>query len=666
MAIKTIVDVEVDPEGSFEKFKAMFEDYAKQLAELPKAWGAHNEAAEKSGDALAGALGSLESEISALRDQMTLLDNVNIKTEKTASNWEKIEKRTKDTAKSVFQITTSLLRWEALSAAVTGVLGAGGLWGLDKLAQGVGAGRRSSQGLGTGYGEQASFETNFQRLIDAHGFLGGVNESLTDVTKRFSLYGAGLSETDISAAGGDTGKVAVEALQSLKRLADLTPTENLAQLIQSRGIGNLVTVEDLRRLKATSPEEFAGIVAKYWKNAPQFDLAEKTQQAWQDLGVQLESAWLKIDNSFVKGLTGLAEPIAHLSDAFSDAVKSFLDNPNLPTWIAEFGAQIEKLAEWMKTDEFKKDVEWLGNEVSELAMAIGSAVKWISGTLGIGGGSSEPAHTDEEDRKTVNDWAKDHPGNTPIPHEIAEAARRVIKRSAMSGKMTPEEAGKNLDKISKREIQGAAAASPSAKQADTGGAPGGSVPGTGSNEQRLASYFLSQGWTKAQVAGLLSNFDPESGLRADAFNPAGGGHGAKGLAQWRGKRQEDFKNLFGHDILQGTLDEQARFVQWELTHTLKNAGNKLRGARSETEASEIITRFYEGPDPAHIDAISNARAAGARKIVKHLSDDGKDHARPAQGADQTATGRPGGTVKVTIRNAPGNHPAVSVTQATGQ
>lgn len=66
------------------------------------------------------------------------------------------------------------------------------------------------------------------------------------------------------------------------------------------------------------------------------------------------------------------------------------------------------------------------------------------------------------------------------------------------------------------------------------------------NASSAFNYFTSQGYTPEQASGIVGNLMAESGSRLDptAFNTAGGGNGAFGIAQWRGPRLE---NVLGWD-----------------------------------------------------------------------------------------------------------------------
>lgn len=123
----------------------------------------------------------------------------------------------------------------------------------------------------------------------------------------------------------------------------------------------------------------------------------------------------------------------------------------------------------------------------------------------------------------------------------------------------------------------------------------------------VVDFFQSQGWSREQAVGIAANLNRESGLRAGAIGDSGQ---AYGVAQWHGDRQQNFKNMFGKDIRESTLEEQLQFVQAELTTGAERAaGNMLRRAGSPEQAAAIVSKFYERPANAEGEALSRGGEA---------------------------------------------------------
>lgn len=146
--------------------------------------------------------------------------------------------------------------------------------------------------------------------------------------------------------------------------------------------------------------------------------------------------------------------------------------------------------------------------------------------------------------------------------------------------------------------------------ANDAGATGQVGPAAATRQGRIdqaMQYFQSQGWTRAQAAGIVANLDAESRMDPN-IRQIGGGPGY-GLAQWEGPRQADFRAWAGHDIRNSTFEEQLRFIQHELSTTERGAANRLRQATSAGDAAAIVCRYYERPADIAGDSAYRAQLA---------------------------------------------------------
>lgn len=154
-----------------------------------------------------------------------------------------------------------------------------------------------------------------------------------------------------------------------------------------------------------------------------------------------------------------------------------------------------------------------------------------------------------------------------------------------------------------------------------GGAEGAGA-GLTANASTALNFFMSPeggGWTKEQAIGIIANLQQESRLDPSAFNSAGGGHGAAGIAQWRGPRQEKFEELYKKPIRNSSLQDQLRYVNWELSHTHKSAGNILRTAKTSEQATTIVYKEYEKPGAE--DRSFGKRLANAASLIQSSVND---------------------------------------------
>nr|WP_272880987.1 phage tail tip lysozyme [Pseudomonas fragi] len=120
-------------------------------------------------------------------------------------------------------------------------------------------------------------------------------------------------------------------------------------------------------------------------------------------------------------------------------------------------------------------------------------------------------------------------------------------------------------------------------------------------------YFQGQGWSRAHAAGITANLGLESN-----FDPAAKGDNGRayGIAQWHDYRQQQFAKWAGKPIQNSSLEEQLRFVQYELTQGgEKKAGDLLRATTTARQAGDIVSRQYERPADSNGDAAKRAAVA---------------------------------------------------------
>ena len=128
---------------------------------------------------------------------------------------------------------------------------------------------------------------------------------------------------------------------------------------------------------------------------------------------------------------------------------------------------------------------------------------------------------------------------------------------------------------------------------------------------RVANFFEGLGWTKEQASGIAANLSAES-----SFDPSavGDGGNAYGVAQWHPDRQDAFRRWAGKDIRQSTLEDQLRFVHYEMTQGAeKRAGDLLRAATSANAAGAAVSKHYERPADREGEAAK--RGALAERIL---------------------------------------------------
>lgn len=162
----------------------------------------------------------------------------------------------------------------------------------------------------------------------------------------------------------------------------------------------------------------------------------------------------------------------------------------------------------------------------------------------------------------------------------------------------------------------------------------------------LARRLQSEGYTRGQIAGILGNFQLESGHnpRINEGGKVGAplGVGGFGVAQWTGGRQKNLINFAKQKGLDpGSIEAQADFLVYELKGPEKRADESLRGAVSpEESARRFLTDFERAGIPK-----TEQRQQAARQIYEKL---GSLEGQPSssQGTQQAPTIDPQQLLKV--------------------
>lgn len=407
MAIKkSVLEVEVKDEN-FKKYLELYNKYQEKVDKLPGAWGKVTKENRASVEAVKMMTASLMANIDIMRKAGDVQSKAADQTSRMARSWQDISRSARNTASSLYGSVTGLLRWTGIGGALAGLVGAGSVFGLDRLAASGGAGRRSSMGLGLSYGQQTGFGLAYNRLIDSGAFLGGVSTARGDISSGAAgtLFSLGLNPL----GAGSTGSLSNEALKRVRDLVRNSPEEHMGVLSNAYGLGNLgLGTEDLRRLRSMSDEEFTKYQGDYERRTKQTDVSDATLRRWQDLDVQLDAVTQKLKTSLLVALEALAKPLEQVSEELSNFIQALAGSNGAKYVIESIAKGLQWFADYVKSESFKTDVQNLFNKLEQFAKAIGNMAEFISRWFGDtpkqADGTPVPPKTLQELRP---DWFKD-------------------------------------------------------------------------------------------------------------------------------------------------------------------------------------------------------------------------------------------------------------------
>ena len=392
MAAKAIVDIAVN-DDSFNSFLDKFNGYKKAVDELPEAWrmssrgigdsAKETEKMRHSMDAVTKAFTDGVASISALNGGLDQLNqsldkagktqsDLNKKTSGASNFLSKASKDAKSLAGHLKDATTSLLSWGSIVGVFTGLAGAGGLWGMNRLAGSASAQRFTAMGLGTTAGGLNSAAVNFQSALgNPVGTLGAIRDAQADLGKRWTFNAMGVD------ANQDPTKLLPEMIKSARDI--FVKNGSTQQGAEAYGLTNYFTIDDLNRFKKMSDAEIDAMAKQAAVDTQKLQVSDRQLKQWQDFNIQLDRSKVSISNTFIRGLAPLTPELTKLSDAFSGAIDTVLKSPELGKWIDSLAGGIQKFGNYLASPSFKSDVDAFMSAVEKLGKVIMSVIGWITG-----------------------------------------------------------------------------------------------------------------------------------------------------------------------------------------------------------------------------------------------------------------------------------------------
>ncbi len=393
MVAKSIVDIDVN-DDKFVAFMERFREYQSALDDLPEAWrvaavgiGESSKQTEKAKgeakelgaefNAVAEAILTINSGIDRLNanleDSNKKQDEFNKKAGQGQGFINQAKKDAKELAGHIKEATASLLSWGGIVGIFTGVLGVGGLFGINRLAATTGAQRFTSLGLGTSIGALDSTAINYQKALgNPAGTLGAIRDSQMDLSKRWTFQAMGINNPD-----HDPAKLLPQMIRNARDI--FVQNGSTLQGAQAHGLTNFFTLDDLNRFKNMSDEEITAMEKRAQQDARMLQITDQQARQWQDFNVQLDYSSQSIRNTFVRGLGPLTPQLSKLSDALSGAINTVLKSPELGKWIDALAGGIERFGNYLASPTFKSDVESFMSGVERLGRVIMKVLGWLDG-----------------------------------------------------------------------------------------------------------------------------------------------------------------------------------------------------------------------------------------------------------------------------------------------
>ena len=492
------------------------------------------------------------------------------------------------------------------------------------------------------------------------GVLGGFLSFQTALRRQ--TVGTGLSNKEMQAWSATARRLGADANAGAEALANLAKEQRQGILT-----GNAPTLQALARMgvnidTSRSLQDILGEAQSRYRAAPagqrqQFEDALAAQGVSADLILMIKSE-RDVREAFTQSLSQATEENRKALDQLADAFESIK-----ATGVSVAGSLLEalkpaieegavRLAEWaVQLGEFTKDLQAAGGglqgfqeTLDKNAPELGAILRTLTDVLSVVVNRFRDTGTALRNlwswityylNKVRAPW-----GSQGVADDIgqrvsnATGGRGILGAAADWWRQTvadnrARDIAEGRARLPRNIEDGFANLNPHGlpRNIENDGPASGGMTG---NAQDLMSKLITQyGLTAQQAAAVVANWSRESGLRSNALNPAGGGTGARGLAQWRGDRTKAFQARYGVLPDQASIDQQVEFAMTDpyeralMQRAFANGGDAQSLGRSYSQLYEAHGNVREdirrGADAQRLAATYGGTAAGTNVNIQNMT-----------------------------------------------
>jgi hypothetical protein len=310
-------------------------------------------------------------------------DKFNKSNSNSASTMHRMAQDAKDMAGRIKDTTLNLIRWSGIVGLFTGVAGAGSLFGINRMAQDIGNDRRRAMGLNVSTGQYNAANIEFSRaLSDPASTLGSIRDAQADLSKRWAFQAMNVNPNVQNPLATLT-----DLIKSAKNI--FTKTGGTTQGAEAFGLTQFFTIEDLTRFKNMSDAEIDAMGKSAQSEAKKMEVNDTVNRKWQDFAINMEDNGKLIRNVFEKDLLPLEPQLTQLSNATVHLIDVFMTSPLVKQGLQDIADGIGRLAVYIQSDSFKKDLMSAETEVRNFATVIKESWGVIKELFGIQSGDEK-------------------------------------------------------------------------------------------------------------------------------------------------------------------------------------------------------------------------------------------------------------------------------------
>lgn len=418
MTAKSVISVDIDPEGKFKAFYDLYQEYDKKVKESPEVWSDVSESLDGASEAMESLLDLSDKNADAVTiaayqanviskeiraasvANRALFEELtkNTKAQKSfadeaqrsSRHMQELKKGAGEFAHEIFGVGKFLMKVGAWGAGIAGLGGLLGAISLKDLASSAVETQRGARGLGMTPGQLTAFNQDFGGRYLDQSVIGSIADAQNSFTGRMWLArasGVNAAQVGSQDPGQLAGQLAMRAHEWwVKTPEGMRTAENL----QSSGFAESgFSLQMMRQLGNTPLSELQRASAQYQQDQGRFNTSEKDTDAWYGFLRQLKDAGNTIEAELKNRLVALAPDLQHFADVFSKDAKTLIDDIFTPQNLESLAKGIDSFATYLGSNEFHQNMKAF---VGLIGLAA-EKMRWVAQKLGIDIGSDASGTT---------------------------------------------------------------------------------------------------------------------------------------------------------------------------------------------------------------------------------------------------------------------------------
>jgi hypothetical protein len=343
MTTKSVIQIDIDPDGKFAAFHKEFSEYQKKLKDMPEDWAKVIDVIDDAGEGMEGfsesskhskdflMIAAIQADAisKAMYRATGVQDKFNVKAKDGAIQMTRMQKASAAMQKSIVSMSTILLK-----LGTVGVGGVGSALGAVYGATSTVAGQNvQARGLGLRIGQTQAFDANFERFGLGTSDLGNVANAQGDVSRWRAFIAAGLTPQQIQNEDAeqltyDFARAAATKYRGWKQSG--MPAASMAK---AYGFTDFYSIQQLNAMQSQPDAKWVAAQNKTLADAKANEINQGTADQASDVKAALQSDWAKVLNTFNESLAKAGPDLVVLGDAASKAaiaLAKFIDKEVTP------------------------------------------------------------------------------------------------------------------------------------------------------------------------------------------------------------------------------------------------------------------------------------------------------------------------------------------------